>query len=71
MQGGRHKRNLLLAFDAFGTLFTPRQSIAVQYGNVARRHGLVGFTDDDVARSFRTGQYDNHLFSLMKMLTVA
>jgi REG-2-like HAD superfamily hydrolase len=47
------KKNLLLAFDAFGTLFTPRQPIATQYGDVARRHGLSGFRDDELQASFR------------------
>ncbi|KAK5147145.1 hypothetical protein LTR04_000913 [Oleoguttula sp. CCFEE 6159] len=47
------KKNLFLAFDAFGTLFTPRRSIAAQYGELARRHGLTGFTDEDVQFSFR------------------
>lgn len=47
------KKNLLLAFDAFGTLFTPRQPVASQYGEVARRHGLSGFKDDELQASFR------------------
>lgn len=47
------KKNLLLAFDAFGTLFTPRDHIAIQYGDVGRRHGLIGFKDDDLYSSFR------------------
>jgi len=47
------KTNLLLAFDAFGTLFAPRQPIAAQYGEVARRRGLSGFTDDELQASFR------------------
>lgn len=47
------KTNLLLAFDAFGTLFAPRQPIVTQYGDVARRHGLNGFTDDELHASFR------------------
>ncbi|EGP88602.1 uncharacterized protein MYCGRDRAFT_39565 [Zymoseptoria tritici IPO323] len=46
-------RNLLLCFDAFGTLFTPRHPIAQQYGDVARSLGLGPFTNDDIAKSFK------------------
>ncbi|USW55736.1 Putative HAD superfamily protein [Septoria linicola] len=46
-------RNLLICFDAFGTLFKPRYPIAQQYGDVARSFGLSGFTNDDVASSFK------------------
>lgn len=49
------KRNLLICFDAFGTLFRPRKPIAKQYGEVARSFGLGGFSDDDVHASFRNG----------------
>ncbi|KAK5006428.1 hypothetical protein LTR28_006502 [Elasticomyces elasticus] len=52
--GGR-ARNLLLCFDAFGTLFKPQPSIFEQYGDVARKLGLSGFSDDDVAKSFKQG----------------
>ena len=45
--------NLLLCFDAFGTLFRVKQPIAQQYGEVARQCGLTGFSDDDVQLSFR------------------
>jgi hypothetical protein len=51
------KRNLLLAFDAFGTLFTPKQPIAVQYGDLARKHGLSNFTDQELEKSFRSGKF--------------
>ncbi|KXJ86153.1 hypothetical protein Micbo1qcDRAFT_237089 [Microdochium bolleyi] len=34
------KPNLLLCFDAFGTLFRPKHSVAQQYGDVARQCGL-------------------------------
>ncbi|KAK4493980.1 hypothetical protein PRZ48_015166 [Zasmidium cellare] len=47
-------RNLLLCFDAFGTLFKPRLPVAQQYADVARSLGLSGFTNDDVAASFKT-----------------
>ncbi len=49
------KRAIVLTVDAFGTLFTPREPIAKQYGHVARKHGLSGFTDADVGTSFRSG----------------
>ena len=47
----------LLTFDAFGTLFTPREPVSKQYGNVARQYGLQGFTDDDINASFREGKH--------------
>lgn len=50
------KRNLLICFDAFGTLFAPRRPIAQQYGDVARAYGLSGFSDEDVAASFKKGE---------------
>jgi hypothetical protein len=34
------KKNLLLCFDAFGTLFQPTKPIGTQYRKVARRHGI-------------------------------
>ncbi|CAI6340118.1 unnamed protein product [Periconia digitata] len=34
------KRNLFLAFDAFGTLFEPNSSIPKAYGQAALRHGI-------------------------------
>ncbi len=50
-----NKRVVVLTVDAFGTLFTPREPIAKQYSHVARKHGLSGFTDEEVGTSFRTG----------------
>jgi hypothetical protein len=47
------KKNLLICFDAFGTLFTPRKPVAQQYSEVARSFGLRGFSDDDIAQSFK------------------
>lgn len=55
------KRNLLICFDAFGTLFTPRRPIAQQYGDVARACGLGGFSDEDVAASFKRGRHFDRL----------
>ncbi|OAA67827.1 HAD-like domain protein [Niveomyces insectorum RCEF 264] len=47
------KRNLLLCFDAFGTLFHIKRPIEQQYGAVARQYGLSGFSDDQLRDSFR------------------
>ena len=49
-------RNLLLCFDAFGTLFKPRAPIEQQYGEVARSLGMVGVRDEDVKGRFREGR---------------
>jgi hypothetical protein len=41
------KKNLLLCFDAFGTLFTPSVPIPVAYARAAARHGIdCGDTED-------------------------
>ncbi|KAK4239511.1 hypothetical protein C8A03DRAFT_32367 [Achaetomium macrosporum] len=48
------RRNLLLCFDAFGTLFKPRQPIAEQYAAVARECGLNGFTTEQLQAAFKT-----------------
>jgi hypothetical protein len=48
------RRNLLLCFDAFGTLFTPKRPIAEQYATVARQCGLDGFSTEQVQASFKT-----------------
>lgn len=42
------KRNLLLCFDAFGTLFTPKGSVVQQYAHVARQCGIAGFSDGEL-----------------------
>ncbi|KAH7031362.1 uncharacterized protein B0I36DRAFT_349447 [Microdochium trichocladiopsis] len=47
------KPNLLLCFDAFGTLFRPKYSVAHQYGDVARQCGLTGFRDEDLQASLK------------------
>ncbi|KAK3937438.1 putative haloacid dehalogenase protein [Diplogelasinospora grovesii] len=47
------RRNLLLCFDAFGTLFKPRRPIAVQYREIARECGLDGFSDEQLQHAFR------------------
>jgi len=50
------KKNLLLCFDAFGTLFTPSKPIPVAYAQAAARHGInVGDTENpkEIASSFK------------------
>ncbi len=46
-------KRLILTFDGFGTLFTPREPIAKSYADAARKYGLSGFTDDEIGSSFR------------------
>ena len=48
------RRNILLCFDAFGTLFKPKQPVAEQYASVARLCGLDGFSVDQVQASFKS-----------------
>ncbi|KAL7937449.1 hypothetical protein V8C35DRAFT_276944 [Trichoderma chlorosporum] len=42
------KPNLLLCFDAFGTLFKPKGAVAQQYAEVARQCGITGFSDNEL-----------------------
>ncbi|KAF5022887.1 hypothetical protein F66182_5047 [Fusarium sp. NRRL 66182] len=42
------KRNLVLCFDAFGTLIRPVQPVAQQYAQVARQCGITNFSDDEL-----------------------
>lgn len=49
-------RPLILTFDAFGSLFYPRQSIGRQYADAARTYGLAGFTNQHLEASFRKGE---------------
>lgn len=49
-------RPLILTFDAFGSLFYPRQSIGRQYADAARTYGLAAFTNQHVEASFRKGE---------------
>ncbi|XEV02295.1 hypothetical protein FSHL1_007582 [Fusarium sambucinum] len=42
------KRNLLLCFDAFGTLIRPVKPVAQQYAQVARQCGLTDFSDEEL-----------------------
>ncbi|KAL2169259.1 hypothetical protein VTG60DRAFT_6339 [Thermothelomyces hinnuleus] len=47
------QRNLLLCFDAFGTLFHPKGPVMEQYVAVAQQCGLGGFSVQDVEASFK------------------
>lgn len=47
------KPNLLLCFDAFGTLFRPKKSIFEQYGEVARQLGMKLPNNDQLQVAFR------------------
>ena len=57
------KERLFLTFDAFGTLFTPREPIAKSYAITARKYGLSGFTDDEIALRFREAFKQQSKFS--------
>ena len=50
------KPNLLLCFDAFGTLFSPSSPVAAQYATVARQCGLTVSLPD----------LEKHLFAAIK-----
>lgn len=52
------KPNLLLCFDAFGTLFRPKRPVVQQYGEIARQCGIGGFTDAQLQSSFRAAFKD-------------
>ncbi|OAA61545.1 haloacid dehalogenase [Cordyceps fumosorosea ARSEF 2679] len=47
MAAGR--RNLLLCFDAFGTLFSPKGTVVQQYARVARQCGIADFSEDQLS----------------------
>ncbi|KAI9785623.1 MAG: hypothetical protein M1835_003277 [Candelina submexicana] len=47
------KKKLLITFDALGTLLVPKQSVAEQYVEVARRHGLENLDPRNVGLSFK------------------
>ena len=50
-------KNLLIAFDAFGTLFSPRAPIGAQYGEIARKHGICrDVSDEEIMSSFKNGE---------------
>lgn len=47
------RRNILLCFDAFGTLFWPKRPVAEQYATVAGQCGLDGFSAEQVQAAFK------------------
>ncbi|KKY27010.1 putative haloacid dehalogenase [Diplodia seriata] len=56
------QKNLLIAFDAFGTLFTPRAPIGALYGEVARKHGICNdVSDEEIMGSFKKGYRDGYM----------
>lgn len=50
-----YSRPLLVTFDAFGTLFSPRWPIAVQYAKVAKTHGIF-VLPKEIEDSFKIGK---------------
>ena len=52
------KANLLICFDAFGTLFRPKRPVAQQYGDVARLCGITEFTDNELQSSIQVAMRD-------------
>ncbi|KAF3013282.1 hypothetical protein E8E14_009771 [Neopestalotiopsis sp. 37M] len=52
------KPNLLLCFDAFGTLFRPKRPVVQQYGEIARQCGVGGFDEVQLQSSFRAAFKD-------------
>jgi FMN phosphatase YigB (HAD superfamily) len=48
-------RTLLVTFDAWKTLFAPREAIATQYTRVARRHG-VNAEESNIQKNFKEGK---------------
>src|SRR5947209_2025284 len=57
----KRPRTLLITLDAFGTLYRPRQSIAVQYLAVAKSCGLDLDTDTDhFSQSFKNAFKANY-----------
>ena len=49
------KKRLVLTFDAFGTLFRPRDSIGKAYAEVAKKHGLAGLIPCHLNENFKNG----------------
>ncbi|KAK8087367.1 hypothetical protein PG994_002341 [Apiospora phragmitis] len=52
------KSNLLLCFDAFGTLFKPKHTVALQYAEGARQCGFTDFTDNELQSTLKTAIKD-------------
>lgn len=51
----RPTKHVVLTFDAFGTLYSPRQPIAQTYADVANKHGVTGASVDGIDFNFRKG----------------
>jgi FMN phosphatase YigB (HAD superfamily) len=47
-------RGLLVTFDAWKTLFTPREAVATQYVRLAREHG-VDVEESVIEAGFKRG----------------
>ncbi|KAE9984526.1 hypothetical protein EG328_008554 [Venturia inaequalis] len=47
------QKHLLLTFDAFGTLYTPRTSISRTYANTAKNYGIQNVNEAELAVSFK------------------
>jgi hypothetical protein len=63
------KENLLIAFDAFGTLFSPRAPIAVQYVETAKKFGITGLKPDLLKTAFRKGTSPIYPLQRQQVLT--
>jgi hypothetical protein len=63
VSGRPAKRNLLLCFDAFGTLFVPRKPIAVQYAKVASTHLGRKFSPEELSDLEKSFKYSMRPFS--------
>ena len=59
------RKRLVLTFDAFGTLFTPRAPIGKQYADIAKKHGLRGFTAQEIGENFGKGKATQLLCSVV------
>jgi FMN phosphatase YigB (HAD superfamily) len=60
------RRHVMVAFDAFGTIVSPKKSIGLQYAEVADQFGFKGVESKEVARHFKkafnaiSAQYPNY-----------
>jgi REG-2-like HAD superfamily hydrolase len=51
--GTTPRRTILIALDAFGTVFSPRAPVAVQYVDVVRAYGITHVDSDQLAPAFK------------------
>lgn len=49
------RKRLVLTFDAFGTLFRPKQAIGKAYVDVAAKHRLSGLIPLQINQNFKNG----------------